>query len=1098
MSREAGRPSQAPPDQHVRDRIRTDLVTNLLVEAGAGSGKTTSLVRRMVALVRSGESVERIAAVTFTRKAAAELKERFRDALEEALRDDADDPETRERLLEAVSAADRGFVGTIHAFCARLLRERPIEAGVDPSFTELMEAEHEVALLDFWRVHLDRLAAAEDPLLIAVLDVDLRPADLLPLFRELVENPDVTFPADRTPAPDPEELGPAREAIEAWLDRALDLLPGEKPGRGWGRLQKKVLALRYSRSTRDWDSAEGLLDAITLAVRGSSTPTQYLWGDTAALKGKAKALGADLERLVADLGLDVVHDRWMGHRYQPALAFAGAAAVAFAEERRRRGLVSFQDLLSLTAELLRRNPQVRKDLGGRFRRLLVDEFQDTDPVQAEIAFLLASDPTEAELEGSVAEADWWSARPRPGSLFVVGDPKQSIYRFRRADIVLYDAVRRRFETEGAVLTLRSNFRSVSEIAGLVNDVFGSVFPAEGDRYSPRNATMLPQRDPQEAPARGVFRYTLPKGDVWQWSEENAQDEARRIASWIRRRIDAGERGPGDFLVLTWKKARLHVYARALDDAGVPAEVSGARVEVERGLEELLAVLKALADPGDPVRTAAVLTGLFFGLDLDQLVDHRLAGGHFDCRWLRDPEDEAGPVDAALARLRGWWERSTRSPCDVFLGWLVDEVGLLIDAAAGDLASVRTGVLLYALDAVRRSALAGDSTLVGAISALETAIEWSDAETPLHPTQADTVRVMNVHKAKGLESPVVILAEPGGYWAVPPDIHVDRMATGAAVGYLEVAKANGRWRRVLAYPTDWAGHAEEETRFLEAERDRIRYVAATRAGEELVVATRRERSGSPWKIFEPWLSDHAQDLGDLEPEPTTAAPALATSAAEILAHGQEATARRLALAEPTYRFRSVTEVAKGSAEASAKALPEPTAMEIDLPVEPAARGLEWGTVVHATLAGAGELDGDDLARLCRALLIQQNRPLDEHAEPVELPTLLEMVARVRASDLWRRASASPTSAVEVPFQVEVEREPVPSFIEGVIDLAFEEDDGWVIVDYKTDVGDDPDFAERAVRYRAQVDLYADALTRLTGRPVKERVLFYTARSRVESW
>ncbi|MGH7448585.1 MAG: UvrD-helicase domain-containing protein, partial [Longimicrobiales bacterium] len=161
----------ALPDAAARQRIHTDLTTNLLVEAGAGAGKTTAMVGRMVALVRTGTAqAHQLAAVTFTRKAAAELRERFQTALERELRAalDAGEGDTAARMDTALREIDRAFLGTIHAFCARLLRERPLDAGLDPAFRETLGAEEVRLRRQFWHLHLERLAAAGDPALLGL------------------------------------------------------------------------------------------------------------------------------------------------------------------------------------------------------------------------------------------------------------------------------------------------------------------------------------------------------------------------------------------------------------------------------------------------------------------------------------------------------------------------------------------------------------------------------------------------------------------------------------------------------------------------------------------------------------------------------------------------------------------------------------------------------------------------------------------------------------------------------------------------------------------------------------------------------------------
>ncbi|MHC4924502.1 MAG: UvrD-helicase domain-containing protein, partial [Planctomycetota bacterium] len=205
------------PDAEARRRIQDDLDTNLLVEAGAGSGKTTELVARMVALVESGTArVDEIAAVTFTRKAAGELRERFQTRLEERLLEAAESGEgddTLGLLSKALEEIDRGFIGTIHAFCARLLRERPLDVGLDPAFQELAVEERIAFRRRFWASYLERLIRDADPQLEALSDAGLRPQQLDGLFDRLVENPDVVFPADEVEPPTAAELAPVRAEL---------------------------------------------------------------------------------------------------------------------------------------------------------------------------------------------------------------------------------------------------------------------------------------------------------------------------------------------------------------------------------------------------------------------------------------------------------------------------------------------------------------------------------------------------------------------------------------------------------------------------------------------------------------------------------------------------------------------------------------------------------------------------------------------------------------------------------------------------------------------------------------------------------------------
>ena len=246
------------PDTRAREAIARDLDANLLVEAGAGSGKTTELVRRMIALVESGVAeVDEIAAVTFTRKAAAELRVRFQEAIEQRLSLDgtpaAEGELGRDRLARALDVIDRAFIGTIHSFCARLLRERPLEVGLDPGFEELPVEERLVLRSRFWHAYLERLARDSDPLLEELAHAGLRPTSLYGLFEHVVENPDVDFEVEEAQAPSEAESADVRAELETVVGLGWELMPEREPQRGWDPLQKKIRSARFAREISGWE-----------------------------------------------------------------------------------------------------------------------------------------------------------------------------------------------------------------------------------------------------------------------------------------------------------------------------------------------------------------------------------------------------------------------------------------------------------------------------------------------------------------------------------------------------------------------------------------------------------------------------------------------------------------------------------------------------------------------------------------------------------------------------------------------------------------------------------------------------------------------------
>ena len=1144
------------PDQDVRELIIRELDTNLLVEAGAGSGKTTIMVRRMIELIRTGTAtVDEIAAVTFTRKAATELRERFQLQLEQEYRDRTagaragaePDPVERERFQRALADLDRCFVGTIHSFCAKLLRERPLEARVPPNFQELSGPEEAEFRTESWSRALERLSARpRSRLLERLARLGLRPAQLKEIFVEVSTNPDVRFAAPPVPPPSPAHLAAVRRELERLLDTTLAAIPEEEPDAGWDKLQAKVRRLRFARRTDDWSRPVLFLDALGTALGGNAI-TQNRWPD----KEVAKALLAEWEEFAAEGGAArKLYDQWLAHRYPTVIRFARAVAGFYAAERRRAGLLDFQDLLLETARLLRHDREARAELGLRYRRLLIDEFQDTDPIQAEVVFLLASEPGDDDA--------WHRATPRPGALFVVGDPKQSIYRFRRADIAVYNQVKQRFREFGKVVHLTANFRSTPPIERLVNTVFQKHFPAQETTYQAAFAPL--HVAPNERALQGVMWYDFdpaPGGGIYSGRRIYAPDAAL-CAAWIDQRIRSGERKPGDFMVLAYKKNVLQEYARALEALGIPVQVTGGSLGVEDDIADLILLLRALGDPDNPVLTLAVLVGNHFGLSHDQLYEHALAGGSFA---FNEKQQPPGPVGDALRRIRSFWLLARRLPADAAVAAIVDQLGIIPHAAAGELGATRAGALLYALDTIRQAALDGHVSLARAVEVLELALD-AEVDAPLTPGETNAVRIMNLHKAKGLEAPVVILAYPAKRGDYEPLRHVARAADGSALGYALVRDGTRREGPVIARPLEWDRFAAEETLFAAAEDIRLLYVAATRARDELVVARcTKTDDDSFWCLLHDALDDPtiARRLEIPPPSDTESRrPALELGVDVITGRIAETERIRAALASPSYQAAPVTARVRAGKQAEAGR------------GGGAGRGAEWGTIVHRALelgagiwndaggrgaggeartVAAGGSEGDHLAyperetlrALCRGILVDAERPVDEHGEPVELDELVDHVVGVLSSPIWHRARAAETVLVEVPFSIAFSPEetvelgiPVLAvndtvgtadtgsdapddaapgelptttrsasprqLVEGVVDLAFRNPEGgWTIVDYKTDrLASDTAREVRTEQYRRQVDLYSLCWSRLTGEPVTERVLVFTGEGREVRW
>ncbi len=1059
-------------DQESRRLVREDLLTNILLEAGAGSGKTQMLAERMAAGVACGVySVEQMAAVTFTRKAASELRGRFHLALEGELAKVRNSPSASngemraERILSALSNMERFFGGTIHSFCARLLRERPVESGVSPGFTELDEVQDLELRQRVWRDFVSSRRNAGDPDMVALLEADIRPQDLDSAFATLCANDDVDFPAGAAEYPDPK---PARKALDEFWKELRTHLPSYIDPDTTCAIQQKA---RYFRGQLRVSQAHldrpAILASLLETWDCDSKIVQKRWAESASEKKRLRDLIQGLHENFRTSVVVPYLAQWRQYVYRLSVTLLSQAREFAAAERRRINALNYGDLLILTARVLRENEAVRRALQCKYQFLLVDEFQDTDPIQAEILFWLAEDSASTTTSANEINADWRTLPLRPGALFVVGDPKQSIYRFRRADIDIYNLVRRRFNEIGRVVPLTLNFRSVPQLCTWANDVFRTRFPAEPTTHAPR-FTALDAYNADSA-SGGIFTLTYT-------SDGNAllTEDAERIAKYIRAEVDAGRRRFRDFLILTRrKKSRIAPYADALESLNIPVEVSGAGAFGESAeVKALTRLLRALADPQNAVSLVGVMRGPLFGISDQELFRFKRSGGWFSLFY--DPGDTVAgtpPLQTrvALCALRQYYRWTRILPAAAALDRILEDTGFLALASTTP-GGVNAGDLIHVVDRVRRVVAEGGS-LADAADALEADSEAaSEVESlSLEPGRTDVVRLMNLHKAKGLEAAVVFLADPAGAVNSHVDVHIERTDLMAR-GWLKIARRNkdSYGEKLLGEPADWAVHESTELPYLSAEEDRLLYVAATRARETLVISrsTKKLRS-SAWGV----LNDFLAPVSELSiPTNAIVAPAvLPLDCGDALV--QAAETRRVQahtlVIEPSWRTASVTAEARHidrmvhsvvpSADDPAKVLAGDSASHR------ADAGQAWGTLIHGLLEHAMRqktFTEDDLRRLGSWLTVDepQLRPM--------LGLAVKTVLHVAKSDIWNMAKKTDRS-VETPFAF---AENPNAILTGVIDLLFGHEGHWQIIDYKTDF----DSPKQIASYQAQLKMYEQAV------------------------
>ena len=1221
-------------DHADRILIRDGLDETVIVEAAAGTGKTTELVARILNVLATGRAhIEQIVAVTFTEKAAGELKLRIRQELETA-RQRSGDPKVHENLTDAIQRLEEAHVSTIHGFCADLLRERPVEASADPLFDVLTEPRAERLFADaFAGWFHERLeeppAGVRRALRRSVWSPDglgdrsrggsrrANPGDgpidrLRRAARELAEWRDFDGAWRRDPFDRDAALGRAiaRGCEFAALSAApssardplfLDTRPIRefaheidtvmRSGRPPSRLARFGGPSRSSlvaNASEGWDHDGWEARAIDLAQNrnlrrarrgrergyGAGVERDTVWAAYEALMGELdqfqRAADADLAALLRE-------------------ELAGALT-RYKELKRRAGALDFVDLLLGARDLLVGHPQVRRAFQSRFTHLFVDEFQDTDPLQAEILLLLAADDP--------AERDWRRVTPVPGKLFLVGDPKQAIYRFRRADVETYQKVRDLLEIRGARRAyLHTSFRATPNIQRLVNAAFEPVMDGNRETLQAQyvalskhraesgdqpSVVVLPVPEPygqrrvagyaieKSLPtAVGAFVHWLLKESGWTITERTTRDELpmavpvqpRHVCILFRRFLQYGN-------------DVTRPYVEALEARGVPHLLVGGKSFHDREeVETMRAALAAIEWPDDDVSLFATLRGALFAIGDESLFLYRHR--HKSLHPFRVPDDPefSAIVDALTLLGRLHRRRNDRPVADTITELLTAtraHAGFVLrNAGEQALANV-----LHVAELARQYEAGGGISFRGFVDTLNDQADGGQAaEAPILESGTDGVRLMTTHKAKGLEFPVVILAD---MTAKLKSDRADRLVDRAKNAcYLRL----GRWT-----PIELAAAEQAEIARDEAEGIRVAYVASTRARDLLVVpavgdaewdggwvsplnaaiyppadrrraphpasgcpmfkkdsvwrrpdddpatqqtvcpggytfdakvrlgpdATAGGGPAAPYEII--WWDPNALDL-EVEPPPGIRREALIVKDVpeSVLQEGRQEYERwraRLGAtivsgSVPSVPVRTATEWAATGAAipletvetaevadrilvgqpglfdeplpgAPTRSEPSMAAIEIvDAHRSDRPGGTRFGELVHAVLAST-PLDADREA--IHALTEVQARMLS--APPDEVAAAAELAARVLGHELLARARAAAARGLcrrETPLTLSLTD---GRLIEGVVDLAFEENGAWTIIDYKTDrelaaAGED--------RYRRHVALYASAVAQATGKP-----------------
>ncbi len=1137
-------------DDHVRDRVRSNgLDETLFVEAGAGSGKTTLLVDRIVNLVLEADvSLSAIAAITFTEAAASELQSRIRARFEQVQANAiaAGDEPRADRCRKAVADSDLAAITTLHGFANRILGEFAVAAGLPPRIRVLDEVSSQLAQEDRWQRFVDRLYDNDDHVQLlqaaSALKIPVEPRyidqstmrTVASQFNQNWDRLESLINADFAPLDSDFEFAHFDSLVAELANaRTLNVLSDDKLNLHLGQLLPEMQAIAAI------DQPLRKLRALTQAPKWGpgNGGRKDAWGGAdivTQIKDTIKAVEAAKEEVLRPIVNDVLL------RLSQVIA---AETFAAASARRSDGGLEFHDLLVLSRDLLRTNRHARQILHDRFQHLLLDEFQDTDPIQIELAVLIATSADD------VTGRTWSELAVDPGRLFFVGDPKQSIYRFRRADIALFLRARDQFAGEQGSEQLEANFRTMEPIVAWVNALFDAKMPVEEPGAQPKYQPLVASRQAETPEQNELHRPVLlggPNEDPKIRATELRTVEAEDVVGMVRAIAAEPDRWPvfdrgsdewrpatlDDITILLPTRTSLPFLRAALDDAELRYRiVTGTLVYDTQEVVDALAALRAIDDPGDELSLVAALRSPLYACSDVDLAIWRRNGGRWDVRAaLPDTISSSHPVATAMAHLKGLWsERWFLTPSMLLERLLRERRAALL--AFGDPRTTDVWRRLrFLVDQARtfEEANSGDLRAFTQWAALQSGSMARVHEPLLPETDETSLSIQTIHGAKGLEFPITILSgmttqmgarRPGVsvLWPDdgPPSVHMKNGVETHEHGPL----------------------ADLEDAMDEYEKIRLAYVATTRARDHLIVSCHHKPGkgaaktygGQFWQVFD---TDEHRDLARAfdwrdvvrshNPEPVNP-----SQLGLPLDNRDEWIAQRHALLAP-HRLPyvlSATGVAQAAltpppVAASAPAAGTPGAhADESAPYDDAPDGLGAYVIERLTDQdddGADQPDheligrrrgrtGSAIGSAVHAVLqrVELANPHDVHdlvTQQCEIEGIADRTGVVRRLvEAALESSAIALASAHPHFKELFVTAPLEGrTIEGYVDLLVETPNGLVVIDYKTDsVRSEDDVDAKLAAYELQAAAYAVALEEVTDQTVTEcRFVFCTTSGPIE--
>ncbi|MDE0362092.1 MAG: UvrD-helicase domain-containing protein [Rhodospirillaceae bacterium] len=1098
-------------DHAAREEAIANHGRSFLVEAGAGSGKTAIIAGRIAMMLADGIEPKSIAAVTFTEFAASELLIRVREFASELaagripleLRIAAPDglsEDQRRHLAAAIERIDELTCSTIHGFCQRLIKPYPVEARIDPGATVMDSDQADLAfseIVDSWR---REELVGEAGGLFAELALQ-NAVETLRLMNMILGH----LRSHRVIIGDtPRDLRPLvtafRKACDDFKAFARDANVHEEETTAIADLFAELAEKTAFAQTAD--TAAELVELLLVRPPSPSVlciasgdfrkyQKKSKWTEAAKREGLAKADGERLNYRAAS-HYEECRETWTELLQSAAsrilnelIRLARPVMERFHEHKRSAALLDFDDLIFSARDLLRDHDEVRHALARRFSHVLVDEFQDTDPLQTEIFWRLCGDPPPGG-----ANDDWTQFQIRPGALFLVGDPKQAIYRFRGADIAAYIRARQAFRSQDpdSVLSIATNFRSCAPIMRYVNRLFES--PLSAANGQPGFIALDPfQPDRDEGPSVAALDIEVADKEGRANAQKIRDGEAEAVANLCAQLIGkeaivdrkSGERRvckAGDIALLAPTGNDLWRYEEALERRRIPvATQAGKGLFRRQEIQDLIAVTRVLADQRDTLALGALLRGPLVGLTEEELLD---------IVW-QLPRSEEAPERLPRLDLRV-------SPEDIphrYARDIIEKLQALrrrvnattphdLLSQAVDVLRVRPILLQRHRDQAERALANVDLYLsfsrgysVRGLRAFAEAMTeaWSDATRAVEgrpDVQEEAVTLYSMHAAKGLEWPIVIPVNTMTKVKTPESAVTDR--------------ASGRFYCPVfgVPPTGYEAARDAEKAELDRERIRIWYVATTRA-RELLILPRFDVNAKPssWiSLIDPPLSelpplsreDLPLEVDDTEPheENRQTREIFAAEAAAIMDRKRKIVwltpSRDESAAAPVLQAK-LPEIVESDADGAAAASSDAAMIQ---------GGRERGLILHKLMEEvlSGETAESRASLMARAeclISATGHRIAEDPARGLSPAELANCV--VRTLSLPEIALLKPRLMPELPVYASALKDTQEEVTAGVADaIAFDADGApQVVVDWKSDVSLK---LENLEHYCSQVRAYLD--------------------------